>query len=223
MSIYILKQFSKLVEFLGHALGPDYEIILRDLTQDGGPIIAMSNSNRSVSSPMTDLSAQLIANNDSFKQDYIYNINSKNSEGYTRGATLLIRDENDNIIGMLGIQFNDSKYMEIIENILDTIHPKNFNHRYKINPSFTLANESKTQNNTEIFMDDPEILMESIYKKTINNLKIDVDEKTSSDNRIIIVSSLQSNGLFQIKGAVKFVADKLNVSAASVYRYLGEL
>lgn len=216
MQNYIIKQYCLLVEFLGNALGPDYEIILRDLTLEGSPIVAISNSTRSQKNPMTDLSKKLLDNNNEFKQDYIYNINSKNSTGYTRGATLLIRDNNDLIVGMLGIQFSDRRFMENIENLLKIIHPLGFNHKYSIM-------ESNKDNVSEIFIDNPNDLMNEILNKSLFDTNIDLDKPISYDDRLNLVINLKKNGIFKIKGSVQFIAIKLKVSVATVYRYLNAL
>ena len=39
----LLQHYVKLTEFLGHALGPDYEVALHELTEDSNQIIAISN------------------------------------------------------------------------------------------------------------------------------------------------------------------------------------
>ena len=38
-----------------------------------------------------------------------------------------------------------------------------------------------------------------------------------------IVQKLQERGVFKLKGGISFVAKRLSCSAATVYRYLGEL
>ena len=38
------RHYSLLVEFLGHILGPDYEIALHELKDDSNQIIAIANS-----------------------------------------------------------------------------------------------------------------------------------------------------------------------------------
>lgn len=45
-------------------------------------------------------------------------------------------------------------------------------------------------------------------------------DRLNSEERIQIISALDSEGIFLLKGAVKDVADALECSQASVYRYL---
>lgn len=39
----IRRHYTLLVDFLGHILGPDYEVALHELTEDSNQIIAISN------------------------------------------------------------------------------------------------------------------------------------------------------------------------------------
>lgn len=52
----LLQQYIKLTEFLGLALGPDYEVVLHDLTNKDHSIIAIANSHisgRKLGAPLT--------------------------------------------------------------------------------------------------------------------------------------------------------------------------
>ena len=54
----ILQHYIKLTEFLGKALGPDYEVALHDLTRKDRSIIAIANnyiSGREVGAPLTNM------------------------------------------------------------------------------------------------------------------------------------------------------------------------
>lgn len=44
MASQLLQQYVKLTEFLGHTLGPDYEVALHDLTDRNRSIVAIANS-----------------------------------------------------------------------------------------------------------------------------------------------------------------------------------
>ena len=58
-----LKPFISLVEFLGQALGPTYEIVLHDLKDPDHSIVAIANgdlSGRSIGGPLTDLALKLL-------------------------------------------------------------------------------------------------------------------------------------------------------------------
>ena len=57
----LLQHYIKLTEFLGQALGPDYEVALHDLTDKNRSIIAIANnhvSGREVGAPLTNVALQ---------------------------------------------------------------------------------------------------------------------------------------------------------------------
>ena len=59
----ILQHYIKLTEFLGKALGPDYEVALHDLTRKDRSIIAIANnyiSGREVGAPLTNMSLSIL-------------------------------------------------------------------------------------------------------------------------------------------------------------------
>ena len=63
MTSDILQQYKILVEFLGKALGPDYEVVLQDLTSKNNAIIAIANghiSGRTIGSPLTNEALQML-------------------------------------------------------------------------------------------------------------------------------------------------------------------
>ena len=59
----LLQHYIKLTEFLGHALGPDYEVALHDLTDKNRSIIAIANnhvSGREVGAPLTNVALKIL-------------------------------------------------------------------------------------------------------------------------------------------------------------------
>ncbi|MDD7114199.1 MAG: PAS domain-containing protein, partial [Lachnospiraceae bacterium] len=64
MKQIILEQYKIIVDFLGKALGPDYEVVLQDLTNGKNAIIAIANNNvsgRQLGSPLTNTALQLLS------------------------------------------------------------------------------------------------------------------------------------------------------------------
>ena len=59
----LLQQYVKLTEFLGQALGPDYEVALHDLTDKNRSIIAIANnhiSGREIGAPLTTVALSIL-------------------------------------------------------------------------------------------------------------------------------------------------------------------
>ena len=69
MNSDILQHYTVLVEFLGKALGPDYEVVLHDLSSKDFAIAAIANghiSGRKVGGPLTDAALRMLSSSFAF-------------------------------------------------------------------------------------------------------------------------------------------------------------
>lgn len=215
----LLKQYETLVDFLGMALGPDYEIVLHDLTDNKG-VVAIANgkiSGRKVGSPLTDAALHLMSTKAYQKHNYVSNYKGiPKSNKVLRSSTMFIRDNDGTPVGLLCINFDDSRFEDLQQLLNSIIHPEDFiadNHNQE-----KPEHSSMTEN---FFMDIP-ALMEKLYEEATIHINIPSKRLNQTEKRDI-VSSLQEKGMFQLKGAIPFVAKKLCCSSATIYRYLSEL
>ncbi len=227
MSEDILRHYSGIVDFLGTALGPDYEVVLQG--HDSDTIIAIANnhiSGRVVGSPVTDsahhmLSRKAYKNNNSICN---YRVVAKNGK-ILRSSTLFIKDENGDTVGLLHINFDDSRFEELRHNLLGAIHPeafiKNFIQNQNTERSGGENFVAKEATNDNFFMDVP-ALMKNMYAEATENVSVP-SERLNQHEKKEIVTSLHEKGLFQLKGAIPFTAEKLSCSTATIYRYLSEI
>ena len=229
MSSNILDSYKILVDFLGKALGPDYEIVLHDITAEHSQIVAIANSHisdRAVGSPTTDAALQTLATGSSKTNDYLFDYPVETGDGRTlRASTLFIKDREGNPVGLLGINFDDSRYKELSEKLLHTLHPEAF--LKTLPPRERPAGEpdvrrEKPDSLTEGFSIDTASLMQKMLDSVTASLSMPVDRLNQSEKKDI-VQKLQERGMFQLKGGISFVAKHLSCSPATVYRYLGEL
>ena len=75
-----LEPYRTLVSFLGEALGPDYEVVLHDLTSEEGTIAAIVNntiSGRTEGAPMSNMALRFIHGRVYEKQPYVAGIRSQ--------------------------------------------------------------------------------------------------------------------------------------------------
>ena len=125
----ILQHYIKLTEFLGKALGPDYEVALHDLTRKDRSIIAIANnyiSGREVGAPLTNMSLSILRDKSYEHTDYHLHYYSINVNGKDlRSSTFFIKDSGK-LIGLLCINFDDSRYRAISDHILKLCHPDLF-------------------------------------------------------------------------------------------------
>ena len=94
----ILQHYIKLTEFLGKALGPDYEVALHDLTRKDRSIIAIANnyiSGREVGAPLTNMALSSLRDKSYERMDYhlhYYSINGFLAAAVGFSLVLLLND-----------------------------------------------------------------------------------------------------------------------------------
>ena len=143
---------------------------------------------------------------------------------------MFIRDEDRRPIGLLCINFDDWRYKELTEQLLSVIHPESFLEQHPANTQPLLdrsapsAAPPKTAAKpiTENFSMDIPALMQKIFDEATASLETPIDRLNQFERREI-VEQLNEQGLFQLKGAVSFVARKFSCSNATIYRYLSEI
>ena len=125
----LLQHYIKLTEFLGQALGPDYEVALHDMTDKNRSIVAIANnhiSGREIGAPLTNVALKILMDKSYETQDYRLHYCGLSAEGKTlRSSTMFIK-HNGKLVGMLCINFDDSRYLAASENVLRLCHPDIF-------------------------------------------------------------------------------------------------
>lgn len=220
----LLQQYVKLTEFLGQALGPDYEVALHDLTDKNRSIIAIANnhvSGREIGAPLTNMALSILKDKSYETSDYRLHyygvaVNGKD----LRSSTMFIK-QNGRLIGMLCINFDDSRYRDISERVLGLCHPDAFVTDV-VPPSVDSAAASPVlRASPEKFRNSTEAVALDAINRELESLGVTA-ERLTSEERSQVIAALEANGIFLLKGAVKDVAKGLHCSQASVYRYLSQ-
>lgn len=224
-----LHQYTLLVDFLGKALGADYEIVLHDITTEPSRIIAIANghiSGRTIGGLTTNSALQTLAANPYKTNDFLYNYQISTKDGrILRASTMFIKDEDGNPIGLLGINFDDTRYRELCQKMFSVIHPDQFLKSSPTSLPTPPASESislQPYTLTDDFSMDISTLMEKSFESVTASLNTPLERLNQQEKRDI-VQKLQERGMFKLKGGISFVAKRLSCSPATVYRYLGEL
>lgn len=209
------EQYIILADFLGKTLGSEYEIVLHNINGDDHSIAYIVNgtiSGRSIEDPRTDLTFKYIQDQTVSRNDYIINNRGveKNNK-VIRSSSLFIKDHNNKLIGILCINFNGSKYVNLAKQLLKLTNMENasIENEYLNHPINKMENVSSSI--TEV--------TDKAVNKSLESSNIPV-ERLTPDEKIEIVRELESKGVFMLKGAVSEVAEKLMVSEATLYRYI---
>ena len=216
----LLRQYVKLTEFLGAALGPDYEVALHDLTDKNRSIIAIANgyiSGREIGAPLTNMALGVLKDESYEWQDYRLHYSGVSVTGnLLRSSTMFIK-EGGKLIGMLCINFDDSRYQAFAREVLTLCHPNQF-FQALTQPEEVPADALRP----ETFRNSTEAVTQDAVAHELERLGVPADRLTSEE-RLRIIAALDASGIFLLKGAVKDVAACLGCSQASVYRYLSQI
>lgn len=216
----LLRQYVKLTEFLGAALGPDYEVALHDLTDKNRSIIAIVNgyiSGREIGAPLTNMALGVLKDESYEWQDYRLHYSGVSAAGNVlRSSTMFIK-EDGKLIGMLCINFDDSRYQAFARQVLTLCHPNQY-FRALTQPEDTPEDAPRP----ETFRNSTEAVAQDAIVHELSRMGVPA-ERLTSEERLRIIAALEESGLFLLKGAVKDVAAGLGCSQASVYRYLSQI
>ena len=220
-----IRFYTKLTEFLGRALGPDYEVAFHDLTDNNRSLVAISNnhiSGRDVGAPLTNVALKIIADRSYLASDYRTHYRGMSIDGrILRCSTMFIKDDSNELVGLLCINFDDSRYQELSERILELCHPDIFVESNFLFDSDRVPLRPSTED-TESFHNSIDDVAGNAVSDVLQAMGVTADRLTHEE-KMAVVSKLDARGVFLLKGAVRDVAQALCCSPASVYRYLSKL
>ena len=201
------RHYTLLVDFLGHVMGPDYEIALHELKDDSNEIIAIANgelTGRHLGSPLSNKMLEYLAGNLSETQNYVLDFETVSATGKTMCSnSMLIRGRSGELTGFLCINFDASRYEELARKVMELCGG---------------GLKRGVPSGTRLIADsnDPvEMPVRSGYPVPVDRL--------TQDEKMEIMDILNRKGVFLLKGSVSHVAQALHSSEASIYRYLGKL
>lgn len=206
-----LERYIPVVQFMGEICGKNYEIILHDVSTPERSIIAACNghlSGRRIGDPLTELAKELIQTGAYREHSYVANY-----EGRTRGgkrfvsSTFFIKEE-DELRGLICVNHDVEDFFLLSE------HLDKLMHAYPL----LLEVERRTPY-TESLDDSISELSSNIIHSTVHKYDMPPSEMSSSD-KLEIIKTLETQGVFSTKGSVGLAAKELHISEPTIYRYL---
>ena len=212
------RHYSLLVEFLGHILGPDYEIALHELKDDSNQIIAIANgelTGRHLGSPLSNKMLEYLTSRLYETQDYVLRFESMSVTGKKMCSnSLFIRGAYGELAGLMCINFDSSRYEELAGKLMPGTES---------GTSLIVDRELPSAGPTaQAYPTSIAGATASIVSSVVANYPVEVDRLTQ-DEKMDIMETLSRKGVFLLKGSVSYVAKELHSSEASIYRYLGKL
>lgn len=222
----LLQHYIVLTEFLGKVLGPDYEVVLHDMTDKNRSVIAIANSHisgRDIGAPLTSKALRFLKDKVYEHKDYELEYNGISANGKTlRSSTMFIK-QNGKLIGMLCINFDDTSYRDLSERILQLCHPNTYINALDLLGEPSEAGEkARASVSVERFHNSIDAVAADVISRELERIGVTADRLTQ-DERMQVIRTLDAEGVFLIKGVVKDVAAALHCSQASIYRYLSQI
>lgn len=204
-----LKKYIPLVDFLAEVFGDDAEVVLQDVSDFNNSVISIRNnhiSGRKLGAPATNLVLKVMNGNFTDK-NYVTNYRGISAVGkVVRSSTYFIKDDKNVVVGMLCINIDIDKFVQL-KNHLDGILKLPEEIFEKTTERFSVSAEGLASDSIETILEESGIS----------------PERMSQDEKMEVVYKLDKNGVFLVKGSICKVASVLNVSNATIYRYLSKI
>jgi len=201
---FLIEKFSLLVGAIAKTFGSRCEVVLHDLRQLNRSVVNIEHGHitgRKVGSSITDFGLRHLR--ESMIDDVLVNYQSTTNDGRTlKSTTVLLKNRKGTPVAALCINIDITNLQQACLEITELCQ---------------LSKE--TEEIRESFENDITDTIASIIENTIKNYPKPIPAM-HKDDRITIVAKLDEQGVFLIKGAVKVVAAKLNVSKYAIYNYL---
>ena len=204
-----LKKYIPLVDFLAEVFGDDAEVVLQDVSDFNNSVISIRNnhiSGRKLGAPATNLVLKVM-NGNFTDNNYVTNYRGVSAVGkVVRSSTYFIKDDKNVVVGMLCINIDIDKLVQL-KNHLDGILKLPEEIFEKTTERFSVSAEGLASDSIETILEESGIS----------------PERMSQEEKMEVVYKLDKNGVFLVKGSICKVASVLNVSNATIYRYLSKI
>ena len=215
------RHYSLMVDFLGHVLGPDYEIALHELTDASNRIVAIANgelTGRHLGSPLSNKLLEYVTVHLHETQDYVLRFETVTDSGRKMCSnTMFIKGRDGELAGLLCVNFDAGRYEELSRRVMELC-------------DHMLLSGAPSGTRLVAEHEAPETAYPRSIAGATAHIVADVladypapVERLTQEEKMAIMGELKRKGVFLLKGSVSYVAGALRSSEASIYRYLGKL
>lgn len=206
-----LKEYIPLIRFISEIMSPDTEIILYDVDKKSVAYVQNSFDDEIINgSEMPSFQQKLIDEKMYLKHDYIVNYRAiSKGKHKLKSATYFLKDSNNNskLIGILTVNMNVDKLIEL-RDLLDSL--------------ISGGQGEESSNNNGFSNMTFEQLMEYTIKEAISSFNLPPD-RLSHEEKMELTSRLDKKGVFKVKGSVTELAQLLQITETSIYRYINKI
>ncbi len=205
----VLKAYIPIANMIVKTFGKNCEVVLHDLTQPKNSVVYAANGDvtgRKVGQSFDHLIKMVLLNKD-FKDDYVVNYFFETEDGKKiKSSSALIRDEKDEVIGMLCLNYDLTLSHLLQEELQD----------------FLGASSGQETKESEKYVLDQDIvsILDNLIEKIFENTNI---EKLTRKDSLEIIKFMDEKGIFLVKGSIDKVAKYMGVSKVTIYSYLDSI
>lgn len=218
----LLLPYVPMVEFFGQVVGENCEVLLSDLTKQTPSVVAIANghvTNRSIGSPLSDATLEIIRAPEYKEQEYIANYPSVTFDGKRslRSSACRIRNEEGETIGVFCVNFDITDLLAV--NKMLTKFP--FISACQGVSQKAADTENRSSMLQEMFSPSIEESLYIAVDRLLREYSVSPDRLTKAEKEEV-VQQMYNRGLFTFKGSVALLAKEMSVSEQTIYRYLRE-
>lgn len=212
----IIETYVPLAQMLVETFGEDCEVVLHDLLEPEHSVVYVANdrvTERKIGQSFDQLIKKVIYSK-KLKNDHVSNYYFKaENNRLVRSSTLLIRDNNKDLIGALCINIDTKRIIDQLDFLksflpnsdslfIDDVNTDILNGDFEVN--------DESQNVKQMITS----LVDNILSECKNPKDLTRDEKIKK------IGFMDSKGVFLMKGSVELVAQKIGVNKVTIYSYL---
>ncbi|RYA23114.1 transcriptional regulator [Malaciobacter halophilus] len=205
----VLKAYIPIANMIVKTFGKNCEVVLHDLTQPKNSVVYAANGDvtgRKVGQSFDHLIKMVLLNKD-FKDDYVVNYFFETEDGKKiKSSSALIRDEKDEVIGMLCLNYDLTLSHLLQEELQDFLG--------------TPSGQETKESEKYVLDQDIVSILDNLIKKIFENTNI---EKLTRKDSLEIIKFMDEKGIFLVKGSIDKVAKYMGVSKVTIYSYLDSI
>lgn len=210
--------YRHLTHFIAAMMGEYTEVVLYSFENMEHSVIEVANGGISgvqIGDPLSGFAIAAMKDKGKDGPPYYLHHKAKSKEGRPLGAhSFIILDRHKNPMGMLSVYSNVEIYTKMAAY---------FERLARVEATLNVVQETI---NEKPLIQTHELSPEGVIQQAISEVtkgEFVASKRLSTHEKISVVSKLNQEGFFLIKGAVNQVSKVLAVSEATVYRYLSNL
>lgn len=202
-----LEKYFPIADMIAKTFGETCEVVIHDLsTPKNSVVYAVNNTvtGRQIGQPFEHLIRQVLLSK-RFENGYAANYRTLNKNGDPiKSSTALLQNSSGEVIGALCINVDFSEFQKLNTLMAQMMYVESDE------PS-----EAEEDTSGHVF---------NIVSKIADNIIGDVDvTNLERQARMDIISFMDNKGVFLVKGAIDYVAERLKISKVTIYSYLDEI